>query len=24
VRLVVRDSEGASMAEQSTGVEIPW
>jgi VWFA-related protein len=24
VRLVVRDSEGSSMAEQSTGVEIPW
>lgn len=24
VRLVVRDSEGASMAEQSTGVDIPW
>ena len=24
VRVVVRDSEGASMAEQSTGVEIPW
>ena len=24
VRLVVRDSEGQSMAEQSTGVEIPW
>jgi VWFA-related protein len=24
VRLVVRDSQGASMAEQSTGVDIPW
>jgi hypothetical protein len=24
VRLVVRDGEGASMAEQSTGVDIPW
>ena len=24
VRLVVRDSEGSSMAEQSTGVDIPW
>jgi len=24
VRVVVRDSEGLSMAEQSTGVEIPW
>ena len=24
VRVVVRDSEGAAMAEQSTGVEIPW
>ena len=24
VRLVVRDSEGSQMAEQSTGVEIPW
>ena len=24
VRLVVRDAEGQSMAEQSTGVEIPW
>jgi hypothetical protein len=24
VRLVVRDSEGASMAERSTGVDIPW
>jgi hypothetical protein len=24
VRLVVRDSGGASMAEQSTGVDIPW
>src|SRR3569623_890284 len=23
-RLVVRDSEGAAMAEQSTGVDIPW
>ncbi|HVW11167.1 MAG TPA: VWA domain-containing protein [Bryobacteraceae bacterium] len=24
VRLVVRDSQGTSMAEQSTGVDIPW
>jgi VWFA-related protein len=24
VRIVVRDSEGSSMAEQSTGVDIPW
>jgi hypothetical protein len=24
VRLVVRDSEGSAMAEQSAGVEIPW
>lgn len=24
VRLVVRDSEGQSMAQQSTGVDIPW
>jgi len=24
VRLVVRDSEGSSMAEQSTGADIPW
>jgi len=24
VRLVVRDSEGASMSEQSAGVDIPW
>lgn len=24
VRVVVRDSEGAAMAEQSAGVEIPW
>lgn len=24
VRLVVRDSQGESMAEQSTGVDIPW
>jgi len=24
VRLVVRDSDGVSMAEQSTGVDIPW
>ena len=24
VRLVVRDDEGQSMAEQSTGVDIPW
>jgi hypothetical protein len=24
VRLVVRDSDGASMAEESTGVDIPW
>jgi hypothetical protein len=24
VRLLVRDSEGKSMAKQSTGVDIPW